>query len=489
MPSPSGPRATPADNLTSVREAASGAEHPPGGNVTLRKSLTLRDAVLALAGGVIGSGIFLTAGQVAGELRRADLFILVWIVGGVFSLLASVSVAELAGMYPDAGGQYVFLREAYGELPAFLYGWMIFAVVQTGTIAALAVGFAKYLGAAFPALSASHWQFAPFGASAFLRIDMERVVAVAGVAGLTFFNVLGVKRGAWVVNVSTYVKFGVMAGLVVLGLLFGRGDWSHFRAPAADAPHGAALLPAFGVALIAVLFAYDGWIYVTWIAGEIKDASRNVPRALIIGLFLVAALYVSINVAYVYALPMETVIQTNAVVQAASAAMFSARLGTLFALMVALSCFGAMASAIMCTARIFYAMAVDGVFLKRMAVLHPRFQTPAFSLVAQGVWASVLALIGLYDQLLTYAIFMMIVAYVATVMALFVLRRRRPDHPRPYRCAGYPWVPALYLLVSIAWTVNTLVARPRESLAGLLIVLAGVPGYFYWSRVKGKRAG
>jgi APA family basic amino acid/polyamine antiporter len=272
---------------------------------------------------------------------------------------------------------------------------------------------------------------------------------------------------------------------VILGTTIGHGDWSHFSQAAEGAappPAGKDLLVAFGVGLIAVLFAFDGWIYVTWVAGEIKDASRNVPRALIIGVSAVALIYLAINLVYVYALPLGVIMKSDAVVKDAATAMFSARVGNWLALTVALSCFGAMASAILCTARIFYAMAQDGVFFERMARVHPKWRTPAFSLIAQCVWASVLAIIGLYDQLLTYAIFMMIVSYVVTVGALFVLRRKLPDHPRPYRCTGYPVLPALYVILCTIWTINTIVARPKESLGGLILVLIGIPGYFYWTR-------
>ncbi|HUS20231.1 MAG TPA: amino acid permease [Terriglobales bacterium] len=454
---------------------------------SLVKGLSLLDAVLLLVGGVIGSGIFLTAGQIATELKRADLFILVWVAGGAISLLACFAVAELGGMYPQAGGQYVFLREAYGELPAFLYGWMIFAVVQTGTIAALAVGFAQYFGAVFPSYISREplfgFTFYLAGKTIYWGLTPQKMVAVLGIALLTFVNMVGLRRGSLLVNIATWLKFGAMAALIIFGMLLGKGDWSHFSAtPQSAGPSASTLLMAFGVALISVLFAFDGWIYVTWVAGEMKDAARNVPRALITGVCAVVVIYVAMNVMYVYALPMETIISSDAVVQAAATAMFSPRVGNSLAIMVAVSCFGAMSSAILCTARIFYAMAQDGVFFKRMAQVHPRWRTPAFALVIQGIWAAVLALVGLYDQLLTYAIFMMIVSYVVTVGALFVLRRAKPDHPRPYRCTGYPVVPLLYLLLAGAWTVNTIWARPLESLAGLGLVLLGVPGYLYWKR-------
>ncbi|MCU1306748.1 MAG: amino acid/polyamine/organocation transporter, superfamily [Acidobacteriaceae bacterium] len=459
---------------------------------TLVKGLSLLDSVMLLVGGVIGSGIFLTAGQIATNLRRPDMFILVWVVGGIISLLACFAVAELGGMFPQAGGQYVFLREAYGELPGFLYGWMMFAVVQTGTIAALAVGFAQYFGAVIPAMGSTNPLFAFNLGSYVFALTPQKLVSVTAIALLTFANVVGLRRGSVLVNVATWLKFAAMAALIVLGLIFGKGDWSHFKSAAsassamAAPPSGLNLLVAFGVALISVLFAFDGWVYVTWVAGEMKDAARNVPRALIIGLAVVAVVYVAMNVIYLYALPLPTIISSDAVVQAAASSMFSPRVGNWLAIMVAVSCFGAMSSAILCTARIFFAMAQDGIFFERMARVHPRWRTPAFSLVAQGIWSAVLALIGLYDQLLTYAIFMMIVSYLATVGALFVLRRKLPDHPRPYRCTGYPIVPALYILLASIWTINTLWQRPKESFGGLLIVLAGVPGYIYWSRQKRK---
>jgi basic amino acid/polyamine antiporter, APA family len=450
---------------------------------SLKKELSLLDAAMLLVGGVIGSGIFLTAGQIATSLRRPDIFILIWIAGGAISLLACFAVAELGGMFPQAGGQYVFLREAYGELPAFLYGWMIFAVVQTGTIAALAVGFAQYFCAVLYPAAAHPWISFTLG-PATIDLSPQKLVAVGGIIVLTALNVFGVKKGSILVNVSTWLKFGAIAALVVFGLAIGRGDWSHFRQSAelAPPPVGTELLIAFGVGLIAVLFAFDGWIYVTWAAGEIQDAARVVPRALIIGVSTVAVVYLAINVIYVYALPLSVIMKSDAVVKDAATAMFSARVGNWLALMVAVSCFGAMASAILCTARIFYAMAQDGVFFERMARVHPKFRTPAFSLFAQGVWSAILAIIGLYDQLLTYAIFMMIVSYVATVGALFVLRRKLPNHSRPYRCTGYPVLPAIYILLTSIWTVNTIVARPKESLGGLMLVLIGIPGYFYWSR-------
>jgi basic amino acid/polyamine antiporter, APA family len=436
---------------------------------TLEKRLSLLDAVLLLVGGVIGSGIFLTAGQVAASVKRADMFVLVWIAGGVISLLACLSVAELGGMFPSAGSQYVFLREAYGELPAFLYGWMIFAVVQTGAIAAISAGFAQYLGSLVPALS-------PY----------PKVVSLTAIAIVTIINIFGVKQGSVLVNVATWAKYGGMAVLVACGFTLGNGSWTHFSQRLPDAPAGPGLGIAFGLAMVAVLFAYEGWSYVTWVAGEMKDAARNVPRALISGIIAVTIIYALINAVYVYALPLDSIIQSQAVVREAGAALFSPRIGALLAVVVAISTFGAMSAAILATARMTYAMARDGYFFAALAYVHPKYHTPVASLIAQAVWASVLALSGTFGQLLTYAIFAMICGYVASVAAVFVLRRKLPDRERPYRCVGYPVVPALYIAIGSAWIINTVVSIPRESLLSLGIALLGLPGYLYWARQKSR---
>ncbi len=446
---------------------------------TLVRGLSLLDAVLLLVGGVVGSGIFLTSGQIAEQVRLPSLFLLVWVIGGVVSLLATFAFAELASMYPDAGGQYVYLREAYGDFPAFLYGWMIFSVAQTGSIAALAVGFAEYVGAVIPL--DPHRALLTLGSWSLTR---GHLVALAAIALMTWVNIVGVRRGATVQNLATWLKFAAIGVFVGLGFLLGNGSWSHWHS-AAPALSPGSMLPAAGVALVAVFWAYDGWVYVTWVAGEVKDAQRTLPRAMMLGLACVAAIYISMNMAYLYALPIGRIAGQTTIAQAAGEALFSPRAGRWLSIAVAISCFGAMSSAILCSARVYFAMAQDGVFFRSMARIHPRYRTPAYSLFFQALWSSVLALSGRYDQLYTYVIFMMVLSYLATVAGLFVLRRKSPDLPRSYRCTGYPWVPAVYLVIAGAWAVNTLFERPREALAGLLIVLIGAPGYFYWKRGSG----
>ena len=453
----------------------------------LVRSLNLLDSVLLLAGGIIGSGIFLTAQDVAISTRLPWLFIAVWLLGMLITLLACFAFAEMGAMFPEAGGQYVYMREAYGEFVAFLYGWMIFTVSVGGTIAALGVGFAVYLGSIFPALAADR----PVATLWHFHLTCGHVVAIAAIALQTAINIVGVRKGAVLQNLATWLKFAAIAGFVVLGVAIGKGSWSHlssaFAIPAAA--NSPTLLGGIGVALIAVFWAYDGWVYITWVSGEVKDPQRNIPRSLVLGLLLVGGIYLLINAVYLYGLPISEIAKAPAVAQSAAMVMFSSHAANWLALVIALSCFGAMASCILSGARVYYAMAEDGVFFKQLARVNPRWHTPVASLVLQGVGSAALALSGKYDQLFTYVMFMMVLSYVMTVVALFVLRRKMPDRERPYRCTGYPWLPALYVALGGAWALNVLWERPQEALAGIVIVLVGVPFYFYWRREKrGKEA-
>ena len=448
----------------------------------LVRSLSLLDSVLLLAGGIIGSGIFLTAQDVAISTRIPWLFIAVWLLGMLITLLACFAFAEMGAMFPEAGGQYVYMREAYGEFVAFLYGWMIFTVSVGGTIAALGVGFAVYLGSIFPALAADRpvamiWHF---------HLTCGHVVAISAIAVQTAINIFGVRKGAVLQNVATWLKFAAIAGFVVLGVAIGKGSWGHLSSALAipAAANSPSLLGGIGVALIAVFWAYDGWVYITWVSGEVKDPQRNIPRSLVLGLLLVGGIYLLINAVYLYGLPMSEIAKATAVAQSAAMVMFSSHAANWLALVIALSCFGAMASCILSGARVYYAMAEDGVFFKRLARVNPRWHTPVASLVLQGIWSAALALSGRYEQLFTYVMFMMVLSYVMTVVALFVLRRKLPNAERPYRCTGYPWLPALYVALGGAWALNVLWERPQEALAGIIIVLVGVPFYFYWRREK-----
>ena len=445
---------------------------------TLVRGLSLLDSVMLMVGGIIGSGIFLTAGQVANAVHKPLLFFAVWLIGGLISLLACFAFAEMAAMYPEAGGQYVYLREAYGEFPAFLYGWMIFTVGQSGTIAALAVGFAEYFGAILPFASAHKPIISILGWS----LTRGEVVSTAAIILLTYINVLGLRRGSALVNVATWAKFAAIAAFVLLGLAVGKGSWSNYTVslPLAQPASFSHVISGLGVALIAVFWAYDGWVYITWVSGEIKNPQKVLPRALLLGILLVGFIYLSVNFVYLYALPITRVANETTIAQAAAVALFSSNAARWLGATIALSCFGAASSAILCSARVSYAMARDGAFFHAMGRVDPKHRTPAFSLIAISAWSIVLALSGSYDQLYTYVMFMMVLSYVAGVAALFVLRRKRPDVPRPYRCTGYPYLPALYLVMAGAWALNSVVTRPKETLIGIGIVFLGAPFYAFW---------
>src|SRR6202023_3285731 len=388
---------------------------------------------------------------------------------------------------PESGGQYVYLREAYGDLVAFLYGWMLFAGPNGGTIAALSVASAAYTGQVFPIVSREHvvLQFAS------ITITRAHIFGLILIALVTYVNVVGLRWGTLLQNLSTWTKFAAMASFVILGFAVGKGDWSHFHSPGvglAAGLHPAQLISAMGIALIAVFWAYDGWVYVTWVAGEVKEPRRNVPLAMVLGVLVVGALYIAMNMTYVYALPLNEIAKHETIAHAAATALFSPAAALWLSALIAVSCFGAMASCTMSGARVYYAMARDGAFFRKMAEVHPKWRTPAFSLIGQGIWGAILTVSGRYDQLYTYVMFGMVLSYTMTVIGLFILRWKRPDIPRRYRCTGYPWLPAIYVWIGGAWTLNTIVTRPMESLAGTLIVLIGVPGYLYWKRMSRKVA-
>jgi basic amino acid/polyamine antiporter, APA family len=451
----------------------------PGSNppaTSLLRGLSLTDSVLLMMGGIIGSGIFLTASAIATAVHNPLFFLGVWLVGGFISLLACFAFAEMGAMFPEAGGQYVFLREAYGEFPAFLYGWMVFSVAQSGTIAALAVGFAEYFGVIAPFASAH----APILHLARWTLTRGDLVAIVAIVLLTTVNVLGVKRGSAWINVATWAKFFAIACFVLLGLAIGHGSWSNYAIslPTTAPLTLGGLISAFGVALISVFWAFDGWVYVTWVAGEIRNPQRVLPRALVLGILLVCVIYLAVNAVYLYALPITQVAQVETIAQTAAMQLFSSRAALWLSATIAVSCFGAMSCAILSSARVTFAMARDRAFFEAMGRLHPRYRTPAFSLITLSAWAIVLALSGTFDQLYTYAMFMMILSYVAAVVGLFVLRRTRPDLPRPYRCTGYPYLPALYVFFAGAWALNAVVTRPKETLIGVGIVFVGAPFYF-----------
>ncbi|HXB55663.1 MAG TPA: amino acid permease [Vicinamibacteria bacterium] len=447
---------------------------------SLRRELGLLDSTLLAAGVIVGSGIFMTTGVMAVELPSAPLLLLTWAVGGLLTLAGALTISELGAAMPEAGGQYVYLREAYGPLPAFLFGWLTLLVYQPGAIAAVAAGFAAYLGYFVPALGTENVLAAITVSGRSFSLSMGQLVAAAVIVGLTALNVRGVRVGSTVQNVFTFLKLGALAGFVVLGFTMGTGRSASSGPPSATP--GAATLAGFGVALVAALWAYDGWINLTFSAGEIKDPARNLPRGLFLSTVIVTVAYLLVNAAYVRALPISEMQGVTRIAEKAATALFGPIGATLIAAAVAISTFGSTHGTILTGARVNYAMAKDHLFFSSAARVHPRFQTPHVSLWWQGCWSALLVLSGTFDQLFTFAMFAAILMYAGATAAVFTLRRKRPEMPRPYRTWGYPWMPLVYLGALLLLAGNTLSERPVESLAGLGLLALGVPVYQYWRR-------
>ena len=469
------------------------------------RRLRLFDATTLVAGSMIGSAIFIGLSIMAQWVETPGILIGLWAFGGVFTILGAMAYAELAAMLPNAGGQYVFLREAYSDFWAFLFGWTQFLVIQTGFNAAVAIAFAKYLGALVPIFGeANKLVSIPMGdllpAAAqvhlpqFLRqleINSAQLVACGVIALLTGVNIRGVREGAAVQNLFTVLKVAALGALIVAGLSRSP-QASHFFPLIQPIPGKEALqvgfLAAVAVALSKALFAYDAWYTVTFVAEEVHDSQRTLPRALLLGTIAVTVLYVLTNVAYLAVLPVGEIAaaEENRVAQRAAAELFGNFGSTLVIVAILVSTFGCVNGMILGGARVFYAMAREGFFFRRCATLHPRTGTPAAALVYQAAWSMVLALTGSYSELLTYCTFASVFFGGLTVAGLFRLRFTQPDRPRPYRCWGYPITPAVYLVICLGFLVFVIQGDPHATGIGLVLVLTGIPFYFGW---KSRRQG
>jgi len=444
----------------------------------LLRGLGRWDATFLTIGSVVGTGIFITTADIARVLPHQGLIMLVWGLTGVLTLAGALSYAELGAMFPRAGGMYHFLKEAYGRLCGFLFGWACFWIIMSGGIAAIAVAFGEYLGsfaAVFStdcvllALPVGRWEWSVSGGQA---------AAALAILLLTAINYLGLRAGAGVQNLLTVFRIVAVVGFAVLA--FG----SEARTPVALlAPLPAVpLLAAFGVAMVAALWTYDGWYGPTFSAGEMRDPQRTLPFGLVWGVLIVLALYSLVNLVYLRALTLPEMAATRRIAETAAVALVGPGGGRLVSFAVLVSTFGCLSATILYSSRIYHPMARDGVFFRALAAVHPRFHTPGRSLWAQSLWGALLALTGTYEQLYTYVIFAMLLFHTATAGAVIVLRHRRPDAERPYRVAGYPWVPLLFLVSSVLLLANTLAEKPTESMIGLLILAAGVPAYAWWRR-------
>jgi len=437
----------------------------------LIRTLRLRDLLLLFIGSVIGSGIFLTPGLIFRQLDGSvGLALLVWLAGGVLSLLGALTYAELAACNPEAGGLYCFIRDAFGRLPAFLYGWCLFLVVASGSVAALARAFSRYLAEILP--------LSPLAST---------MVAVAMIAVVTVVNIWGTRKSADLQNWTTLVKVGIIVVLSIVLLALGH----HAREiPSAIGPtqRGLSLFSNFGLAMIAVLWAYEGWQFGTYSAGEVLDPQRTFPRAFLAGSLLLAGLYMIAVLAYLVALGPAAATASDAIAATAVGEILGPWAGKLVALTILVSTFSATNSVILTAPRVFYAMAQDDLFFKKLAVVHERFRTPAFAIVALGVWSAVLTCAGKFSELIGGVIFIGWIFYGLGAAAIFPIRRASAGRPLPYRVPGYPWTPLIFVLVSAAIVGNAIYLAFRDpsqfkNLAvAIVLFLIGLPAYFFWRK-------
>ncbi len=460
------------------------------------KALSRLDATALVVGSMIGSGIFIVSADILRQVHAPGLLLLVWAVSGTVTLMGAVSYGELAAMFPKAGGQYVYLREGISPLFGYLYGWTLFMVIQTGTIAAVAVAFARFTSVFWPSLSPEVYAGLgttitfpqPIGSIA-VGLSPQRLFAIASVIVLTWINVRGVRTAAIIQTTLTTVKVATLAAVVILGLTIGRNA----AAIAANFgpnfwPAGAltwATVPLIGAAMVGSLFSMDAWNNVGFASGEMKNPEQDLPFAMALGTLTVTVLYVLANLAYLNVLPQDALANApqDRVGTAALEAIFGNSGLYLMAAAIMISTFGCNNGLILSGARVYYAMARDNLFFRSAGRLHPTYRTPALALVVQGVWTSVLCLSGTYGQLLDFVIFAAVFFYLVTAIGLFILRAKRPQAPRPVKAPLYPWLPAAYVVLTALICINLLVQKPTYSGLGLLIVALGIPVYLVWQRV------
>jgi APA family basic amino acid/polyamine antiporter len=453
----------------------------------LVKGLGVYGATSVVAGTMIGTGIFLVPSLMLQNVGTPWLVIGVWVFAGALSLFGALGYAELGAAIPEAGGEYVYLHRAYGPLPGFLYGWTYFFVAKTASIAAIATGFVLYLSYFFPRLSELIWQLPiPLPGSDFtFRLTGLQAGSAILILLLSVLNVLGVRRSGAVQTVFTASKLVVLALLIVLGLTLGHGSFEHFRQSVAwESRPG--FMAAFGVATVSALWAYDGWNNLNMVAGEVEKPQRNIPRALILGTLLVIGVYALTNLAYFYVLAPSEAASTSTVAADAARRILGGAGGAFVAVGVMISSFATLNGSILSGSRIPFAQARDGLFPKFLAGIHPKFHTPAAAILAQAVIAGIFALSGTYEALYTKVIFSEWLFYALVTAGIFILRRRRPDLPRPYRTWGYPLVPAIFVVLAALLLVNTFIERRSDSLWGLFLMGTGIPAYYLWSRWKGQ---
>ena len=430
----------------------------------LKRVLSLLDATMINAGGIIGSGIFMVPAAVAMFTGSASLFFMVWIAGGVVSLFGALSVAELGAAMPKAGGQYVYLSEAYGPVWGYLYGWSAVAVINTASIAAVGVAFSEYLRFFFPITDVS-----------------IKGIAVATIILLTIINILDVKSGARFQNLFTITKLGAIFGIIILGLVMEGGSNQNLNPFFSDQSF-TELVGPLGLAMVSVLWTFDGWIFITYVAGEVKNPGRNIPLSLIFCMLIVISIYLLLNYVLIFTLGFTGMNGSDLVVSDAASVFLGNKGAAIVTLIILISLIGANNGQVLTSARINYAMAKNKLFFYQASQIHPRFKSPANALIIQCVWASLLTFTGTFNQLITYIIFASWIFYGMSAGAVIILRNKKPDMERPYKTPLYPWIPITFILFAIFLTINTIMEAPRDAAIGAGIILAGLPMYYYWKK-------
>jgi basic amino acid/polyamine antiporter, APA family len=478
---------------------------------SFRKSLNLFDSTAIVVGSMIGSGIFIVSADIARQVGSPGLLLSVWLITGFLTICAALSYGELAGMFPKAGGQYVYLKESYNPLIGFLYGWTLFLVIQTGTIAAVGMAFAKFLGVIFPWVSESvvWFQFR------FVKFGPAQIIAIVSILFLTWINTRGIKQGKRIQNAFTSGKFLLLLLFILIGLIFATNSdaikenlrvfWEpvqHLRTDPKTGDSlplpltGFAIVAAMGVAMVGSLFSSDAWNNITFTAGEVINPKKNIPMSLFLGTSIVTLLYIGANIVYLTAIPLRGIEMGNGVLAHGMQFAISDRLGTasissvfglyaplIMAGFIVISTFGCNNGLILSGARVYYAMAEDGLFFKKIGTLNGK-GVPATGLLIQGIWASLLCLSGTYGQLLDYVVFAVLIFYVLTIAGIFILRKKKPEMERPYKAFGFPVIPAIYILLATFIMVLLLLFKQDYTWPGLIIVLMGIPVYFLWYKPK-----
>ncbi|KAF0152014.1 MAG: amino acid permease-associated region [Ignavibacteria bacterium] len=459
----------------------------PTKKTELIRGLTLTAAMMLVAGSMIGSGIFRKPATMAGQLGSAELLIFVWIAAGLITLIAVLVNAEIAGMIDATGGQYIYFRKMYGDFTAYLYGWSILSVIQTGSQAAIAFAFAEYLGyfIKYSQLPKDWLNFAvymPLVGNIYPFVDFgTKAIAITVIAFLTGINYVGVIFGGSVQTVVTFVKIAAILLITFLLLLLGNGSFSNLYTGTNLIQNSTAgFISMLGLAFAGAFWAYDAWNNITFVSGEVKNANRNVPLALFYGTLIVIAVYVLINIAFLYVLPINEMAKSPLVAATAAEKIFGTSGASLISIAVIISTFGALNGSILSTARVPFAMARANLFFTRLGNVHPKFGTPYTALLVQGVWSCVLVLSGSFDMITDYVIFASWLFYMLGALGVFVLRKKMPEVPRPYKVWGYPFTPAIFVVFAFLFLVNSIVSNTQNAMMGLILVLSGLPFYFFW---------